>query len=231
MFLNNKIIEILKQENCDIVGFADLHCISNEARQGFDYGIIMALSYTKEAMQDNKNELPQKYYSELEIINKRLPELAVLTADFLVSNGYKALPKTQSMIVLDKDWRSILPHKTVATLAGMGWIGKCANLVTNEIGSALRFIVVLTNAPLDCGEPISKSLCPPNCNVCADVCPGKAPLGGLWEANIDRDDFFYANACSKAARVRAKEKLDIDMIVCGLCISNCPFTQRGLGYS
>ena len=196
MFLNNKIIEILKQENCDIVGFADLHCISYEARQGFDYGIIMALSYTKEAMQDNKNGLPQKYYSELEIINKRLPELAVLTADFFVSNGYKALPKTQSMIVLDKDWRSILPHKTVATLAGIGWIGKCANLVTNEIGSALRFIVVLTNAPLDCGEPISKSLCPPNCNVCADVCPGKAPLGGLWEANIDRDDFFNANACS-----------------------------------
>jgi epoxyqueuosine reductase QueG len=135
------------------------------------------------------------------------------------------------MIVLDKDWRSILPHKTVATLAGIGWIGKCANLVTNEAGSALRFIVVLTNAPLDCGEPISKSFCPANCNICADVCPGNAPLGSLWEVGVDRNTFFDAHACSKAARARAKEKLGIDMAVCGLCISNCPFTQKGLGYN
>ena len=229
--LNHEIIELLKNENCHIVGFADLQCLSKEVRQYFDYGILIGLSYTKEAMVENYNGLPQRYYDEFNAINKQLNKLAVLTADYLVSKGYKALAKVQTMVVQDKDWRTVLPHKTVATLAGVGWIGKSATLVTNEVGSALRITVVLTNAPLECGEPIIKSLCPPNCNVCVNVCPGKAPKGILWEVGVDRDDFFDANACVRAARLRANETLGVNKTICGLCISNCPFTKKGLEYN
>lgn len=230
MDINNEIIRLLDQEGCNIVGFADLHNLSIEARQGFDRGILIALPYTKEAVLDNKNGMPKQYFAEYSAISKRLSELALLTADFIRQCGYKVLPKVPSMIVQDQDHRTIMPHKTVATLAGIGWIGKCALLVTNEVGSALRLIVVLTNAPFDCGTPIVKSICPPDCSICANICPGNAPLGGLWEAGIDRDSFFNAHACRSAARTRAKEMLDIDETICGLCISNCPFTKRGLGY-
>ena len=228
--LNREIIELLKQENCHIVGFADLCCLSKEVRQYFDNGILIGLSYTKEAMQENKDGSPGRYYSEFNALNKRLPKLATLTANFLVSKGYKALAKVQTMVVQDEDWRTVLPHKTVATLAGVGWIGKCATLVTNMVGSALRITVVLTNAPLECGEPITKSLCPPNCNVCINICPGKAPKGILWEASVDRNDFFDAHACARAARSRANELLGVNETICGLCISNCPFTMKGLNY-
>ena len=88
MSLNNEIIALLKQEGCSIVGFADLRCLSKEARQNFDYGILIALSYSKEAMQDNKNGLPQRYYEEFTPINKRLPELAVLIANYFY--GYSS---------------------------------------------------------------------------------------------------------------------------------------------
>ena len=230
MHLNGEIVALLKEEGCDIVGFADLRCLSKEARQNFDRGILIALSYTKEAMRDNKNGLPQRYYEEFTPINKRLPQLATLTAQFLVGKGYKALAKVQSMVVQDEDYRTVLPHKTVATLAGVGWIGKCATLVTQEVGSALRLTVVLTNAPLQCGTPRTKSLCPPNCTACMDACPGKAPLGGLWQVGVDRDVFFNAHACRPAARAHAKAALNIEETLCGLCISNCPFTMRGLGY-
>lgn len=125
---------------------------------------------------------------------------------------------------------SILPQKIVATLSGIGWIGKCAMLVTHEVGSALRMTVVLTNAPLKCGTPVTKSMCDPNCTICVNICPGKASLGGLWEVGVDRDEFFNAHACYSAARSRAKTLLDIDETMCGLCISNCPFTKRGIGY-
>ena len=230
MFLNNEIIALMKQENCDIVGFADLRCLSNEARQNFDYGVLIALPFSKEAMQENKNDMPQKYYEEIGIITKNLKKLATLTFDFLVDKGYKALAKITSTVVSDGDWRTVLPHKTVATLSGAGWIGKCATLITNEVGSALRLTVVLTNAPLDCGTPVTKSKCPPDCTVCVDICPGKAPLGGLWEVGVDRDKFFNAHVCRTAARTRAKELLNIDETICGLCISNCPFTKKGLAY-
>ena len=230
MSLNDEIIAMLKQEDCTIIGFADLRCISKEARQNFDTGILIALSYTKEAMQDNKAGFPQKYYFEYMSINKRLLELATLTERLLVEKGYKALPKAQTMVVHDEDYRTVLPHKTVATLAGIGWIGKCATLVTNEVGSALRLIVVLTNAPLDCGMPVTRSKCNPTCTICADTCPGKAPLGGLWEENIDRDNFFNAHACHAAGHARAKELLGVEETICGLCISHCLFTKKGLQY-
>lgn len=230
MYLNDEIIELLKEEGCSIVGFADLRCLSKEARQNFDRGILIALSYTKEAMWNNKAGLPRLYYEEFTAINRRLPQLATLTAQYLVGKGYKALAKVQSTVVQDEDYRTVLPHKTVATLAGVGWIGKCATLVTREVGSALRLTVVLIDAPLECGTPITKSLCAPGCTACVDACPGKAPLGGLWEVGVDRDAFFNAHACHPAARAHAKAALNIEETLCGLCISNCPFTQRGLGY-
>ena len=228
--LNHEITALLNQESCHIIGFADLSCLSKEVRQNFDYGILIGLSYSKEAMLENNNNQPQQYNIEFNAINKRLPKLAALTADFLVSKEYKALAKVQSMVVQDKDWRTVLPHKTVATLAGIGWIGKCATLVTPEVGSALRITVVLTDAPLECGTPISKSLCPPKCNICTKTCPGNAPKGSLWEAGIDRDEFFDAHACAHAALSRAKDLLGVDYRLCALCISNCPFTKKGLGY-
>ena len=153
-----------------------------------------------------------------------------MTANFLTDRGYKALPKTTPTVVQDEDYRTILPHKTVATLSGIGWIGKCALLVTNEVGSALRLTVVLTNALLDCGRPVMKSLCAPDCTICTDICLGKALHGGLWAVGIDRDVFFNAHACRPAARVHAKTALGIDETLCGLCISSCPFTKKGLGY-
>ena len=232
MTLNNEITDLLGREGSNIVGFADLRCLSKEARQNFDYGVVIALSYSVEAMRDNKNGDARRYWKEFIHINKCLPEIAAMTANLLVSKGYKALAKISSTVVQDEDYRSILPHKTVATLAGIGWIGKCATLVTKEVGSALRLIVVLTNAPLKCGVPITESLCDPNCTICADACPGKAllPHAGLWKADVDRDTFFKAHACRSAAHAHAIAALGIDETLCGLCISHCPFTKRGLGY-
>jgi len=230
MNLNNEITELLNQHGCNIVGFADLRCLPSEARQDFDRAILIALSFTKEAMLENKNGSSQRYSVEHAPQSKKLKKLKELTADFLTNRGYDALLNTPSFVADDDNLRSLLPLKTIATLAGIGWIGKNAMLVTNKVGSALRMTAVLTNAPFDCGTPVTKSLCPPDCKICADVCPGNAPLGGLWEVGIERDNFFDAHACKKAAMARAKTMLNIEASRCGLCISSCQFTKRGLGY-
>ncbi|MDR3551996.1 MAG: epoxyqueuosine reductase [Clostridia bacterium] len=230
MSISDEIKSLLHDEGCSIVGFADLRCLSKDVRQNFDYGVLIALSYSKEAMKENKDGHPEQYYAEYTQINKRLPQLAAVTADYLVGKGCKALARVQTSIVVDEDCRTVLPHKTVATLSGIGWIGKCATLVTKEVGSALRLTVVLTDAPLDCGTPITESLCADSCTICAGVCPGHAPLGGKWHAGMDRDLFFDAHACQSAARAHAKAALGISKTVCGLCISSCPFTKKALGY-
>jgi len=230
MSLNNEIRELLKQEGCNIVGFADIRSLPEEARRNFNYGIVMALPFTKEAIMENRNGLPKRYSDEHGPMTQKLSDLKKIIADFIVNKGYEALSDTPASEIDNSTLRAPLSQKAVATLAGIGWIGKCAMLVTKEVGSALRLTVILTNAPLDCGTPITKSLCGPGCNSCVDICPGNASKGILWEVGIDRDDFFDAHACRAAARARAKSLLDIEATLCGLCIVNCPYTKRGLGY-
>lgn len=230
MGLTDEIRNELFSLGASIVGFADLTALPQYIRENFDYGIVIGLAYSRKAMQDNKNGDARQYWSEFTPINKKLPQLAIHTANLLIDKKYKALAKVQTMIVQDSDYRTVLPHKTVATLAGVGSIGKCATLVTKEFGSALRIIVVLTNAPFECGVPITKSLCDPKCDICANVCPGKAIKGGTWEVGTDRNIFFDAHACRPAARKHAKENLGIDETLCALCISNCPWTKNALSY-
>ena len=62
MSLNNEIIALANKNGCYIVGFADLRCLPNEARKNFDYGIVFALAFSKEAMRENNKDLPQKDY-------------------------------------------------------------------------------------------------------------------------------------------------------------------------
>jgi len=230
MGLSDEVRSELLSLGASVVGFADLTVLPKEIRENFDYGIVIGLAYSRKAMQDNMNGDARQYWSEYSLINKKLPQLAVHIANILIDKNYKAVAKVQTMVVKDADHRTVLPHKTVATLAGTGFIGKCAALVTKEFGSALRIIVVLTNAPLEFGTPVSKSLCDPKCKICADVCPGKAIKGGLWDVNTDRSVFFDAHACAPAAIRHAKEKLGIEETICALCISNCPWTRRALNY-
>jgi epoxyqueuosine reductase QueG len=228
--ISDKIRNELYLMGASLVGFADLTVLPKEVRENFDYGIAIGLAYSKKAMQDSMNGDARQYWSEFTTINKKLPELAVHTANLLIEKGYKALAKVSTMVVQNSDYRTVLPHKTVATLAGLGFIGKCAALVTKEFGSAVRVIVVLTNAPVECGVPVTKSLCEWECDICAKVCPGNAVKGRIWEAGMDRDVLLDPHACRRAARQYAKEQLGIEETLCGLCISNCPWTKKALKY-
>jgi hypothetical protein len=67
-----------------------------------------------------------------------------------------------------------LPHKTVATRAGLGWIGHCALLVTPAFGPALRISSVLTNAPRYHAVPIVRSRCG-TCRRCVEVFEPASP--------------------------------------------------------
>lgn len=228
--ISDEVRVFLKQMDCSIVGFADLRGLSKEARQNFNFGIVIGILHSREALMENNLERPAQYYSEYIEGNTRLTNLANATADFLVASGYRAWAKNKSAVILDDDLRTVLPHKTVATLAGLGWIGKSAVLVTPETGSGLRISVVLTNASLDCGKPVTMSHCPESCTVCTDICPGHAQRGGLWDNTKDRAEFFDAQACDTASKARANRLLDVDENVCGLCIANCPFTRKALDF-
>ncbi len=109
-------------------------------------------------------------------------------------------------------------------MAGIGWIGKCALLITKEYGAAIRISSVLTDAVLDAGHPVTASKCG-GCMLCADACPASAVSGKEWDIHTDRDVFFNAHACRITARELSRA-IGIDASLCGMCMYICPWTQK-----
>lgn len=217
----------LKEKGASIVEFADLSGIRPENRRDYPRGILIGVALDPEVIKGIENGPTLQYYDEFNRVNSLLNQLGEYTEKLLKENGYAAWAKTQKVVEVDEKTRSTeLPHKTVATRAGAGWIGKSALLVTEEYGSALRISTVLTNAELKTGTPVDRSKCG-DCTVCRDCCPGKAVTGDSWEVGKDRDEFYKAFDCRRAAMEKAGE-IGVNATLCGLCIVKCPWTQRYL---
>ncbi|MBR0308972.1 MAG: epoxyqueuosine reductase, partial [Mogibacterium sp.] len=98
---------------------------------------------------DLKTAPTKEYYELYDILNDRLNQIIKAGESFLKECGFDALARTTDIVKVDEDFNSGLPHKTVATRAGLGWIGKNNLLVTPEYGSAIRISSLLTDAPLE----------------------------------------------------------------------------------
>ena len=168
------------------------------------------------------------YYDQYNELNHRLDQLVTFGTETLQSQGYQAIAQTRSFVdQYAGEFSTLLPHKTVATRAGLGWIGKSALLVTEEFGSMIRISTLLTDAPLATAQPINQSRCG-DCRICKDVCPARAISGKVWSVSIPRDSFYNAAACRQAARARSLQGLGIEISLCGKCIEACPYTRRYL---
>ncbi len=222
-YIKKKLIE----KGASVVGFADLSSISEEAGNGFPRGIVFGVALNPAIVIGIQDGPTMEYYNEYKRLNSLLDELGKYTEKLLKDNGYAALAKTRKVVVVDDSThRSELPHKTIATRAGIGWIGKSALLVTAEYGSALRISSVLTNAELKTGTPVNSSRCG-ECTICKSCCPGEAISGKVWTVGTDRDEFFHAFDCRRTALGRSG-KIGLHETICGLCILKCPWTQRYL---
>ncbi|MDP4094417.1 MAG: epoxyqueuosine reductase [Bacillota bacterium] len=227
MSLSEELKQELVEKGAAVVGYADLSDIPEENRRGFRYGISILVTVDPGIISGIGNGPTIEYYNEYNRLNILLDNLAQYASDFLEAKGFKAYPLTRKNVIEDENtWRSDLPHKTTATRAGIGWIGKCALLVTKQYGSTVRLTTVLTDACLETGEPINDSQCG-SCTVCTEICPGNAVKGINWNTQTDRDTFYNAFVCRKTARERTA-KIGIQNSLCGLCIYSCPYTREYL---
>jgi epoxyqueuosine reductase QueG len=224
--IESQIRAALFNQGASLVGFADLIEIPTNIRYSLRFAVSIAVALDASAIRDISNGPTQEYYSEYRRANSVLSDLGKRCANIIRDRGYRAISKEPTGAgITARTQSTALPHKTVATRAGLGWVGKCALLVTREYGSAIRLTTVLTDSELETATPVDYSLCG-DCISCVKFCPGKAPSGKNWNVNIHRDSFFDAFACSEAARKNAVTKIGIDDTICGICISVCPWTMR-----
>ena len=225
--LNKEIKESLLRQGAVMVGFADLCDLAPRDRDGYRYGISIAVELNPKIVAIIGNGHSIEYCNEYNGANKLLNQLADSCAELLKTKGFEALAKTQSVVKTDEATkRNKLPHKTIATKAGLGWIGKCALLVTEQYGAAIRITSVLTNADLDVGVPITDSNCG-HCTECKKICSDGVVTGIHWKPGMNRDDFYHALDCRDKIKERGK---DLGLIegTCGLCFWACPWTQKHL---
>ncbi len=107
--LTEQIKVKLLEQGADLVGIGDLTELPGSLRKDLPIGICVAVKFPKEVVS-NIVELPTKdYYDWYNTVNSQLGSITNYGVKVLKDLGYKATASTS------------LPHKTIATRAGVGW--------------------------------------------------------------------------------------------------------------
>lgn len=236
--LNQEIESELIAAGASMVGFADVSELPAEARAGMQSAISIAVALNASIISEISDGPIRRYYDEYTRVNEFLSRLSGIAVEYIQTRGHNARAIDPTIRIEGQAKKSLstpLPHKTVATRAGLGWIGKSALLITKTYGPAVRLATVLTDAPLEVGQPVDGSLCG-DCTKCVDRCPARAITGENWSKGMERQSIYDAHGCCTTAQELAGRKnitVTIDgsrfpVTICGICIHACPWTQKYL---
>ena len=231
MNINKKISKILQDEFVNYIGFADLRTYQEEVInfggkivQEYKYGISIGIVLPNAIVNYLPNRFDQNIACEYKthaynVINSRLDICASKVASYLNSIGYRTLPIAVAERTNILEAIPTISHKMVAHIAGLGWIGKNCLLITPEHGPRVRFVTVLTNAPIKAINKPLQQRCN-DCTECAKICPAKAIKGKNYLDGEHREERFDFKKCQDYFK-RLKEKYTWD--VCGMCLYVCPY--------
>ena len=224
MELTDEIKKYLYCCGADLIGIGDMSRVENCK---FKTGIAIAVALPKNIITDLQEAPTEEYYNLYHSLNQKLNGIVMTGEDFLKKKGFEAYAQTTERVEITQDKFSKLPHKTVATRGGLGWIGKNCLLVTPQYGSAIRISSLLTNAPLKCDEPVSQSLCGA-CNQCVVNCPAQALMDNLWTVDTQRENIVDIEKCYKKQVEIMSKSTGIETDLCGKCFAVCAYTKRYL---
>jgi len=209
-------------------GVADLRCFStprDETGEEFPFAVSMGIPMRPLIMVSIMNGPNQLYAHEYTRVNRHINELSAALATEIKHRGFRALPLAASERTDTAHIKGDFPHKTAATRAGLGWIGRHCQLITEPFGSWVRLGTVFTDMELPCGPPIEKSYCG-DCTRCIEACPANALKGADWDPTVSREEMFNAKACDQWKKTHFFQFNEGKN--CGICSAVCPYGVRAL---
>ncbi len=223
--LEGELKGLLYEKGASAAAFADLGHLPGGPPRGMNRAVSLAVALDRDILAGIHDGPTRPYFREYERVNERIDGLCRLAAARLEGAGYRAIPLFPTTENWDRETLAAdFPHKTAATRAGLGWIGKSDLLITERFGAAIRLGTVLTDAPLEPAEPVDVSRCG-RCRACVDRCPAGAIQGPDWQKGVPREVLYRAASCAETAR-RFSDALAIPATICGICIVACPWTQK-----
>ena len=195
----------------------------DERGNSFPRAVSLALPMDPAIMQSIRQGPNHAYAAEYSRVNAEINRISGELAEVVQSKGFLARALAASVRTDFVNIRGDFPHKTAATRAGLGWIGRHCQLVTRPFGPWVRLGTVFTDLPLDCGPPQERSHCG-SCRKCVDACPAGALTGKKWQAGASREDILDAQACDEYKKTYFMEFHGGHN--CGICASACPFGNK-----
>ena len=180
--------------------------------------ISMLMRIDPQVVRGLRHGPTEDYQEEYLRLNVSLDDATATLADALRVHGYAA---ERVVATGSSNGSRPFPHKTAATSAGLGWIGKTALFVSPEFGLAVRLATVFTDRELPAGEAITEGDCA-DCRACVDACPAGCGRDVQWRAGMPRDELFDAGACRHQMTLFS----GVEAQICGICIAACPYTLR-----
>lgn len=233
-YINNEITTLLKNDYVDYIGFADLVNYEKELAEfggnivmGYKYGISIGIALPDSIVdhlpdRSDNNVAAQYKYHCYTVVNDRLDLIASKLSSFLNQKGYRSMPIVVAERTDDENAMPSVSHKMIAHIAGLGWIGKSCLLVTPDHGPRVRFITVLTNAPVEAVDNPIEQKCG-NCMECVKICPSQAIKGVNYVSGKSREDRLDFKKCQNHFfELKKTKKWD----VCGLCLYACPHGRK-----
>ena len=226
-FFQEELLSEIEKQGVDFVCFVDITHLTHKQSKGYSTAILFGIALSKSYLE--KVAANPEYVEQMKVlhtINEDEFHLTELKTDqiadniekYIVSKGFKAYSQSEENIVrsgcYDKNNKTTpLPHKTIAVLAGLGWIGKNNLLGTKKYGSAISMCSVLTSATLDSKrqkrqEPLIP-LCG-RCTICRQVCRTNAIKGDVWHDGVERENMVDIFKC----------------VTCLQCLVHCPWTKK-----
>lgn len=217
------LTEWMEAHKITLWGAADLRDFStprDETGKRFAFALSWAIAMNPRIMFSIQNGPNQAYADEYAKVNNHINELSAALAAEIKARGYRAIPLAASERTDAVNIRGDSPHKTAATRAGLGWIGRHCQLITRQFGSWIRLGTVFTNIELPYGHPIERSFCG-SCTRCVEACPAKALKGSSWYPGLPREDILDARACDEWKKEHYFQYHNGHN--CGICSAVCPY--------
>lgn len=212
----------------ELWGVADVKTFAtplDAAGQGFPWAISLALPVNPQIMAGIQHGPTQAYAAEYDRLNARLNQLSGALALQIKHLGGRAQALAASERTDFVNIKGEFPHKTAATQAGLGWIGRHCQLISRRFGPWIRLGTIFTDMDLPAGPPVGRHFCG-TCTRCVAACPAQALTGRAWEPGLPRAGILDAGKCDrwKKANYGAYHQGH----VCGICTAVCPFGLKVL---
>lgn len=221
--LRQKIDRVLAQKGIDLWGVADLSDIvtpTDDPGNRFPRAIAFVVAMNPSIMAGITGGPTDDYAAEYARVNLRINALSEELEKMIVKAGIRAKRLAASVRSDPVNICADFPHKTAATRAGLGWIGKNCQLITRRHGPWVRLGTVFTDLDGPCGRPIEKSGCG-RCRLCVEACPAGALAGSTWVPGMAREKILDASGCDRWKKTHYMQFHKGHN--CGICAAVCPF--------